>query len=303
MVLRPRGRGRVDRRRHPSRSPSPPAAVNAVRDADVVVYLADATRGLPVPLAEAAGLRRAARAVLLTLNKADLLDGDARVRRSPRPRRTRVRQRGDGRGVDALARRRRRAAPGQPVPLPRRRDQHAVDAVLRRRARARDRPRAARRRGAVQHRVRDRRVPRGATPVYIRAVLYVERESQKGIVIGARGARLREIGRVARGKIETLVGGRSTSTCGSRSSRTGAATRARFAGSATPRNPGPSREPVAAAAGGARLPEVQGRPRVPRARSALVCHRCALRYPVRDDIPVMLIDEAATALAAAAAVT
>ena len=46
-----------------------------------------------------------------------------------------------------------------------------------------------------------------ATPVYIRAVLYVERESQKGIVIGARGARLREIGRVARGKIESLVGG------------------------------------------------------------------------------------------------
>jgi uncharacterized protein YbaR (Trm112 family) len=25
---------------------------------------------------------------------------------------------------------------------------------------------------------------------------------------------------------------------------------------------------------------------------ALVCHRCTLRYPVRDDIPVMLIDEA-----------
>jgi GTP-binding protein Era len=45
-----------------------------------------------------------------------------------------------------------------------------------------------------------------ATPVYIRAVLFVERESQKGIVIGARGSRLREIGRVSRGKIETLVG-------------------------------------------------------------------------------------------------
>ncbi len=28
------------------------------------------------------------------------------------------------------------------------------------------------------------------------------------------------------------------------------------------------------------------------AEAALVCHRCALRYPVRDDIPVMLIDEA-----------
>jgi uncharacterized protein len=24
----------------------------------------------------------------------------------------------------------------------------------------------------------------------------------------------------------------------------------------------------------------------------LVCHRCALRYEVRDDIPIMLIDEA-----------
>jgi GTP-binding protein Era len=45
-----------------------------------------------------------------------------------------------------------------------------------------------------------------ASPVYIRAVLFVERESQKGIVIGARGVRLRDIGRVARGKIEALIG-------------------------------------------------------------------------------------------------
>ncbi|MDB4881043.1 MAG: hypothetical protein JWL60_2489 [Gemmatimonadetes bacterium] len=26
--------------------------------------------------------------------------------------------------------------------------------------------------------------------------------------------------------------------------------------------------------------------------SALVCHSCRLRYPIRDDIPIMLIDEA-----------
>jgi uncharacterized protein YbaR (Trm112 family) len=26
--------------------------------------------------------------------------------------------------------------------------------------------------------------------------------------------------------------------------------------------------------------------------SALLCHQCRLRYPVRDDIPIMLLDEA-----------
>ncbi|MDF2501378.1 MAG: GTP-binding protein Era-like-protein [Anaerosporomusa subterranea] len=42
--------------------------------------------------------------------------------------------------------------------------------------------------------------------VYIRAVVYVERESQKGIVIGAGGALLKEIGRLARTDIENLLG-------------------------------------------------------------------------------------------------
>jgi len=42
--------------------------------------------------------------------------------------------------------------------------------------------------------------------VYIRAVIYVERESQKGIVIGARGALLRAIGQRARADVETLLG-------------------------------------------------------------------------------------------------
>jgi GTP-binding protein Era len=38
------------------------------------------------------------------------------------------------------------------------------------------------------------------------AVLYVERDSQKGIVIGKGGARLREVGTTARGQIEKLLG-------------------------------------------------------------------------------------------------
>jgi GTP-binding protein Era len=41
--------------------------------------------------------------------------------------------------------------------------------------------------------------------VYIRAVLYLERESQKRILIGHRGARIREIGQAARVKVEALV--------------------------------------------------------------------------------------------------
>jgi GTPase len=40
----------------------------------------------------------------------------------------------------------------------------------------------------------------------IHANLYVERDSQKGIVIGHRGSRLREVGTVARKQIESLLG-------------------------------------------------------------------------------------------------
>jgi len=40
----------------------------------------------------------------------------------------------------------------------------------------------------------------------VHGVLYVERDSQKGIVIGKRGARLREVGIAARAQIEKLLG-------------------------------------------------------------------------------------------------
>jgi GTP-binding protein Era len=42
-------------------------------------------------------------------------------------------------------------------------------------------------------------------PVFIRAVVYVERESQRGILIGRGGARIRELGTRARAKIEAFV--------------------------------------------------------------------------------------------------
>lgn len=48
----------------------------------------------------------------------------------------------------------------------------------------------------------------GSSPVYIRAVVYVERESQKGIVIGEGGRTIKTLGTAARAKIEPLLGER-----------------------------------------------------------------------------------------------
>jgi GTP-binding protein Era len=47
-----------------------------------------------------------------------------------------------------------------------------------------------------------------AEPVFVRAVIWVERDSQRGIVIGQGGARIRELGTRAREKIEAFVGQR-----------------------------------------------------------------------------------------------
>lgn len=42
--------------------------------------------------------------------------------------------------------------------------------------------------------------------LYVRAVIYIERDSQKGIIIGAKGSMLKEIGKQARTDIENLLG-------------------------------------------------------------------------------------------------
>jgi GTPase len=48
----------------------------------------------------------------------------------------------------------------------------------------------------------------GEDPVYIRAIIYVERDSQKGIVIGQGGRTIKALGAAARTKIEALLGQR-----------------------------------------------------------------------------------------------
>ncbi|MCR8845789.1 GTPase Era [Paenibacillus sp. SC116] len=45
--------------------------------------------------------------------------------------------------------------------------------------------------------------------VYISAVIFVERDSQKGIIIGKQGALLKQVGKQARRDIETLLGSRT----------------------------------------------------------------------------------------------
>ena len=45
-------------------------------------------------------------------------------------------------------------------------------------------------------------------PVYIRANIFVERSSQKGILIGEKGAAIRALGKAAREKIESFIGQR-----------------------------------------------------------------------------------------------
>ncbi len=53
---------------------------------------------------------------------------------------------------------------------------------------------------------REGRSPEQGDLIDVHAILYVERDSQKGIVIGKGGARLREVGTAARTQIEKLLG-------------------------------------------------------------------------------------------------
>jgi len=40
-------------------------------------------------------------------------------------------------------------------------------------------------------------------------------------------------------------------------------------------------------------PKCKGRIRLTEKKDGLVCEKCRLVYPIKDDIPVMLVDEAA----------
>ena len=185
-------------------------ALAALEDADVVLYLVDAvdaSRSGVTPLVEAAMLDATPRApVVLALNKVDLIPSDAADALRARFPEAAFVSAATGDGVDALLARLGRMLPESPFLYPE--DEISAQTV----------------RFFVTELVRETaleqledEVPYSVaceveefreqqSPVYIRAVLYVERETQKQILIGAGGQRIRAIGRAARAKIEELVG-------------------------------------------------------------------------------------------------
>ena len=186
-------------------------ALQALADADVVLYVADATDGPPPPLAEAVGGEqqhqlRVRAPVVVVLNKSDRVSAQQRAELQAALPDARFISALTGDGVDELLREVGERLPESPFLYP---DDEISTQSLRFFASELVRETALEQLQdevpySVACEIEEFREER--SPVYIRAVIYVERESQKGILIGAKGARLRDIGKAARLKVEELVG-------------------------------------------------------------------------------------------------
>ena len=182
------------------------AALRALRDADVIIHLADATHGTPQPLHVEAGLALPPKApVILALNKSDLVSARDREALESTGGTFISAQTGDG--IPDLIRRCAELLPESPFLYP---EDEISTQSMRFFTAELVRETALEQLGdevpySVACEVEEYR--EGSSPLYIRAVLYVERDSQKRIIIGTKGARIRDIGKAARIKIERLVGG------------------------------------------------------------------------------------------------
>lgn len=183
------------------------AALAAVRDADVLVHVVDATSGLPVPFHEAAELAEPpSGTVIVALNKIDQLSPAARERFTegfpdavPISALT-------GDGIDKLVARITAALPESPYLYPP--DELSTQPVKFFCAEF-VRETALEQLGdelphAIACEIEEFR--EGSSPLYIRAVIHVERDSQKKIVIGTGGQQIKNIGKSARTKIERFLG-------------------------------------------------------------------------------------------------
>ena len=185
-------------------------AIHALADADVIVYLVDVHDGSAPPLVEAASLDQAPRAPIITvLNKIDTLDPARReeILRDTAPDRSIVPISAlGGAGVDTLVERIAERLPESPFLYPE--DEIGTQSLrfftaelIRETALEQLEEEVP---YSVACEIEEFREER--RPVYIRAVIYVERPTQKQILIGRKGERIREIGRASRIKIEELVG-------------------------------------------------------------------------------------------------
>jgi len=182
-------------------------SLRAVEEADAIVHLVDATNDVVTSFAEAAGLSTPPRApTLLALNKVDALPAATRAQLQINHPQAHLVSAITGEGVDELLAAAALLLPESPFLYP---DDEISTQALRFFVGELIRETALEQLEdevpySVASEVEEYR--EGRTPVYIRAVLYVERESQKRILIGAKGDRIREIGRASRVKIEELVG-------------------------------------------------------------------------------------------------
>jgi GTP-binding protein Era len=184
------------------------AALSALKDADVVVYMLDARDQQWPTLNEAIGTTLAVPGSVITaLNKIDLVPNARRDELLKMlPAETIPISALTGEGIDTLLAAVSAALPESPFLYP---EEEISTQSLRFFAAELIRETALEQLSeelpySLACEIDEFRESR--TPVYIRAILYVERESQKRIIIGEKGRKIREIGSVARQKIEKLVG-------------------------------------------------------------------------------------------------
>jgi GTP-binding protein Era len=182
-------------------------ALAALAEADVVLHLVDGTEGPPRPLAEVAQVDDTIRApVLVAINKIDLLTEGRRNSLGAEFPDALLISATTGEGVDELLRRVGTMLPESPFLYP---DDEISAQTVRFFASELIRETALEQLEdeipySIACEIEEYR--EAQLPVYIRAVLHVERDSQKRILIGAGGGRIRGIGRVARQKVEDFIG-------------------------------------------------------------------------------------------------
>jgi GTPase len=182
-------------------------ALAALAEADIVLYLVDGTEGPPKPLAEVARTESPIRApIVLAINKTDLLSEHQRAALQEQHPAALFISAATGDGIDGLLSQVGTMLPESPFLYPD--DEISAQTVrffvgelIRETALEQLEDEVPYSVACEIEEFRETRLP-----IYIRAVLHVERDSQKRILIGAGGGRIRAIGKAAREKVQALVG-------------------------------------------------------------------------------------------------